>query len=95
MSVVPIYTFLRHSGKVPNFHGENLATCHPTFAVKIRHRVALGDTDYDNHTERGEQVYIYTHHSQCKHTERKGNGTLHDIPNTTHLREKGKRKEGV
>ena len=23
------------------------------------------------------------------------NGTWHDIPNTTHLREKGKRKEGV
>ena len=27
--------------------------------------------------------------------EMRTNGTWHDIPNTTHLREKGKRKEGV
>ena len=92
--MVPIYAFLRHSGKLLDFHGENPATCHLTFVVEIRHSFALGDMDYDNHTERGEQVYIYTHHAQCKHTERKGNGTLHDIPNTTHLREKG-RKERV
>ena len=30
-----------------------------------------------------------------RHTlEMRKNGTLHDIPNTTHLREKGGRKEG-
>ena len=27
--------------------------------------------------------------------ERRTNGTRHDIPNTNHLREKGRRKEGV
>ena len=48
-----------------NFHGENPTT----FAVKIRHRFSLGDMDYDNHTERGEQEYIYIHHVRCKHTE--------------------------
>ena len=69
MGVVPIYAFLRHSGKVLDFHGENPATCHLTFATEIRHRFALGDMDCDNHTERGEQVYIYMHHAQCKHTE--------------------------
>ena len=65
MGVVPIYAFLRHSSKVPNFHNENPTT----FAVKIRHRFSLGDMDYDNHTGRGEQVYIYIHRVQCKHTE--------------------------
>ena len=29
------------------------------------------------------------------HTLERTNGTWHDIPNTTHLREKGRRKEGV
>ena len=53
MGVVPIYTFLRFSNKVPNFHGENSATCHLTFAAEIRHRLALGDMDCDNHTGRG------------------------------------------
>ena len=57
MGVVLIYAFLRHSGKA-DFHGENPATCHLTFAVEIRHRFALGDMDYDNHTGRGEQVYM-------------------------------------
>jgi len=52
MGVVLIYTFLRHSNKVPIFHGENPVTCHLTFAVKIRHHFALGDMDCDNHTER-------------------------------------------
>ena len=66
MSVVLIYAFLRHSGKVPDFHGENLVICHLTFMVEIRHRFALGDMDCDNHTGRGEQVYIYIHHAQCK-----------------------------
>ena len=61
MSVVPIYDFLRHSGEMPDFHSENPATCHLTFATKIRHRLALGDIDCDNHIERGEQVYIYTY----------------------------------
>ena len=41
----------------------------PSFVVEIRHRFALGDTDYENHTGRSEQVYIYIHHAQCKHTE--------------------------
>ena len=58
MGVVPIYAFLRLSSKVPDFHGENSATCHLTFAVEIRHCLALGDMDYDNHTGRGEQVYM-------------------------------------
>ena len=61
MSVVIIYAFLRHSGKVPDFHEENLATCHLTFAAEIKHRFALGDMDCDNHIGRGEQVYIYTY----------------------------------
>ena len=69
MGVVPIYTFLRHSDKVPDFHGENSATCHLTFVVEIRHHFALGDMDYENHIGRGKQVYIYIHHAQCKHTE--------------------------
>ena len=69
MGVVPIYAFLRHSGKVPYFHSENLATCHLTFAAEIRHRFALGDMNGDNHTGRGEQVFIYIHHAQCKHIE--------------------------
>ena len=69
MGVVPIYAFLRQLGKVPNFHGKNLATCHLTFIVEIRHRFAVGDMDCDNHTGRGEHVYIYIHHAQCKHVE--------------------------
>ena len=63
MGVVPIYAFLRHSGKVPDFHGKNPATCHLTFAVEIRHRFALGDMDYDNHIGRREQVYTYIMHN--------------------------------
>ena len=31
----------------------------------------------------------------CHTLEMRMNGTRHDIPNTTHLREKGRRKEGV
>ena len=64
MGVIPIYAFLRHSVKVLDFHGKNPTTCHLTFVVKIRHRFALGDMDYDNHTEMGEYVYIYIHHAQ-------------------------------
>ena len=60
MGVVSIYALLRHSSKVPDFHGENSATYHLTFVAKIRHRFALGDTDCDNHTEKGEEVYIHT-----------------------------------
>ena len=52
--MVPIYAFLQHSSQVLDFHGENLATHHLTFAVKIRYRFALGDMDYDDHTEKGE-----------------------------------------
>ena len=71
ISVVSIYAFLRHSGKVPNFHGENLATCHLTFAAEIRHRFALGDMDCDNHTKRGEQVYIHISCTMQTHKARK------------------------
>ena len=63
MGVVPIYAFLRHLSKVPDFHGENPVTCRLTFAMEIRHRFALVDIDYGNHIERGEQVYIYIHHA--------------------------------
>ena len=63
MGVVQIYAFLRHLGKVLDFHGENLVTCHLTFAVEIRHRFALGDMDCDNHTEKGKQVYLYIHYA--------------------------------
>ena len=31
----------------------------------------------------------------CHTLEMRMNGTKHDIPNTNHLREKGRRKEGV
>ena len=31
----------------------------------------------------------------CHTLETRMNGTKHDIPNTNHLREKGRRKEGV
>ena len=65
MGVVPIYAFLRNSGKVLDFHGENPVMCHLTFAVEIRHCFALDDMDYDNHTRRGEQLYIYIHHVEC------------------------------
>ena len=54
MGVVPVYAFLRHLGEVPDFHGENLVTCHLTFMAEIRHHFALGDMNYDSHTRRGE-----------------------------------------
>ena len=63
MGVVPIHAFLRHSGKVLDFHSENPATCHLTFAGKIRHHFSLVDMECDNYTGRGEQVYIYIHHA--------------------------------
>ena len=59
MGVILIYAFLRHLGKVLDFRGKNLVTCHLTFMAEIRHHFALGDMDYDNHTGRGEQIYIY------------------------------------
>ena len=62
MGVVPIYAYL---SKVPDFHDENPATHHLTFAAEIRHHFALGDMDCVNHTGRDEQVYIYIHHAQC------------------------------
>ena len=48
LDVVPIYAFLRHSGKILDFHVKNLAICHLTFAEEIRHCFALSDTDCDN-----------------------------------------------
>ena len=65
----PNLCFPKAFGKVPDFHDENPVKRHLTFVIEIRHRFALGDMDYDNHTRRGEQVYIYIHHAQCKHTE--------------------------
>ena len=62
MGVVPIYAFLRCSGKVLDFHSENLAICHLTFTSEIRHHFALDDMDFDNHTGRG-GVGIYIHTS--------------------------------
>ena len=60
--------FPKTFSKVPDSHSENPATCHLTFTMEIRHCFALGDMDFDNHTKRGEQVYIYIHHAQWKHT---------------------------
>ena len=73
ISVVPIYGFLRHLGKVLDFHGENLATCHLTFVAEIRHCFALGNMGFDNHTGRGERGYISIHHAQCKYIEKESN----------------------
>jgi len=63
MGVVLIYAFLRNSSKVLDFHGENPATSHLTFAAEIRHCFAIGDMDCENHIERGEQVYTYIYHA--------------------------------
>ena len=62
MGVVPIYAFLRHSSKVPDFHVENPVRCHLTFVAEIRHCFSLSDMDCDNHTEKGRaSIYIYIH----------------------------------
>ena len=63
MGVVPIYASLKRSSEVLDFYGKNLVRSSLTFVAEIRHRFALDDMDYDNHTERGEQVYIYIHHA--------------------------------
>ena len=42
---------------------QNLATHYLTFATEIRHHFALGDMDYDNHSGRGKQVYVYIMHN--------------------------------
>ena len=63
MGVVLIYAFLRNSGKVLDFHGENPVKSYLTFVAEIRHCFAIGDMDCENHTERGEQVYTYIHTS--------------------------------
>ena len=40
--------------------------------------------------------YRYKKVNKSRHAlEMRTNGTWHDIPNTTHLKEKGRRKEGV
>ena len=52
MSMVPVYAFLRHLGKVLDFHGENPATRHLTFATKIRYRFALNDMESIRSEER-------------------------------------------
>ena len=52
--------------QILDFHGENLVTCHLTFAAEFRHCFALGDMDCDNHIGRAEQVYIYIYtHTSC------------------------------
>ena len=59
----PNLCFPKAFRKVLDFYGENPATCHLTFAPEIRHRFVLGDMNYDNHTRRGEQIYIYIVHN--------------------------------
>ena len=72
MGVVLIYAFLRQLGKVPDFHGENLATCHLTFTEEIRHCFALDDMDYENYTGRGQAgIYIHTSCIMLAHRARK------------------------
>ena len=57
----PNLCFPKAFSKVPDFHDENLVTYHLTFAAEIRHRFALSDIDYDNHTGRKVCRYIYTY----------------------------------
>ena len=55
----PNLYFPKVFGQSARFHNENPVTCHLTFAAEIRHHLALGDMDYDNHTRRGEaSIYI-------------------------------------
>ena len=68
----PNLCFPKAFSKVLDFHGENLATYHLSFAAEIRHYFVLGDMDYDNHTERGRQVYIYIHTSWTMQAHRAG-----------------------
>ena len=65
MGVVSIYAFLKHLSKVLDFHDENLATRHLTFAAEIMHCFTFGDMDSDNHIGKGEHVYKIIHHAQC------------------------------
>ena len=39
--------------------------------------------------------YKYRKINRGRHTLEMKNGTRHDIPNTNHLREKGRREEGI
>ena len=71
MGVVPIYAFLRCSGKVPDFHGKNLATCHLTFMMEIRHCFTLGNMECDNHTRGRVGIYIHTSCTMPAHKARK------------------------
>ena len=73
MGVVSIYALLRHSGKVPYFHGENPATCHLTFVVKIRHRFVFDDMDCDNHIGGGggASKYIYKYNMHIYSTQKR------------------------
>ena len=72
--------------------------------------LALSDTDRDNHTgKRQAGIYIYTCIMHNASTQSKKvnayipkvwpkmrtKGTKHDIPNINHLREKGRRNDGV
>ena len=59
----PNLCFPKAFSKVLDFHGENLATYHLSFAAEIRHYFVLGDMDYDNHIRKRVSRYIYTHTS--------------------------------
>ena len=64
MGVVPIYASLKHSSEVPDFYGKNLVRSRLTFVAEIRHRFALGDMDFDDHTKKGGAgIYTYIMHN--------------------------------
>ena len=67
--MVPIYAFLWHLSRAPDFHDENPAMYHLTFTVEIRYHFALGDMDYDDHTETGgADIYTYIMHNASTQT---------------------------
>ena len=64
---------------------------HTSYAVQA-HRVGK----YMPTSLEHDPKYRYRKVNRSRHTlEMKTNGTKHDIPNTNHLREKGRRKRGV
>ena len=64
IGVVPIYAFLRHSSKVPNFHDENPMGCHPTFAAEIRHCLpSVTRTVTITPTRASRYIYTYIMHN--------------------------------
>ena len=68
----PNLCFPKAFSKVLDFHGENLATYHLSFAAEIRHHFALDDMDCDSHTKRGRAgIYIHTSCTMQAHRARK------------------------